>query len=273
LKLNYTLTHSAQGNATSQEKKLDFAPSHEPICLARKPLSEKSVAENVLEHGTGAINIDGCRIASGSRPMRIAENHNLPRNTYIGGASTQGGSKAMGVTAQGRWPANLIHDGSEEVRECFPETHARGNKTKKKFSGGKYIVNFGQEGGWEECGNPGDSGNASRFFKSIIYASKASKAERGTHTKGAMPLFRIEEERFVNSHPTVKPIALMEYLITLASREGATILDPFMGSGTTGVACQNLNRNFIGIELDAEYFKIAEKRIDENSRQGKLFSE
>lgn len=160
-------------------------PAHEPLCMARKPLSEKTVAENCLKWGTGGINIDESRV--GTEKMTV-----------------KGGSNSLG-----RFPANLIHDNSEDVRECFLN-------------------------------------ESERFFKSIIYQAKASKSERGE----------------CNKHPTVKPIKLIEYLINMLSREGGIILDPFMGSGTTGVACKNLNRNFIGIELNKEYFEIAEKRIN-----------
>jgi site-specific DNA-methyltransferase (adenine-specific) len=165
---------------------------------------------------------------------------------------------------------------SKEVRECFPETHARGNKIQKSFSGGEYNVDFGQGSGYEECGKPYDSGNASRFFKSIIYQAKASKSERNKGCEGLeeKEVYRQGHgnkenddvtKRFRtnmrNNHPTVKPLALMEYLINMITPKGGTVLDPFMGSGTTGVACKNLNRNFIGIELDPEYFKIAERRV------------
>jgi site-specific DNA-methyltransferase (adenine-specific) len=116
--------------------------------------------------------------------------------------------------------------------------------------------------------NINDSGSAARYF----YCAKASKSERNRGCEGLESKERIrqglageKDNTFSkNSHPTVKPLALMEYLVKLVSREGAVVLDPFAGSGTTGIACKNLNRNFIGIELDSEYFKIAEKRINEN---------
>jgi len=220
-------------------------PAHEPICLARKPLAEKTVAENVLKYGTGGINIDESRVEyQGKEDFE----NTLKSNTgNIAGGTFKCSSKSMAkeevITQLGRFPANLIHDNSEEVRECFPESSGRYgavNTGNVKFSPADYGT------GQKDSGGTKDSGNASRFFKSIIYQAKASKSDRGDG----------------NNHPTVKPVALMEYLVTMTSRDGATILDPFMGSGTTGVACKNLNRNFIGIEMDEAYFNIAKERID-----------
>jgi len=211
-------------------------PAHEPICMARKPLAEKTVAQNVLKYGTGGINIDESRVGfteegeaeflnkrSGSSKSTIwqkdAERIKLQQN------------------AIGRFPANLIHDNSEEVRACFPEAnHKSGGPFKNKSL---FFERNVKPAGYT------DSGNASRFFKSIIYQAKASKSERGEG----------------NIHPTVKSLKLMEYLINMVSREGQTVLDPFMGSGTTGIACKNLNRNFIGLELDEKYCEIALNRL------------
>jgi site-specific DNA-methyltransferase (adenine-specific) len=147
----------------------------------------------------------------------------------------------------GRFPANLIHDGSEEVLELFPITKTgsikpyKHNNSSTIYGGGKGI----------QLGNitghhTGDSGSAARFF----YCAKASKSERN---RGC--------EDTKNSHPTIKPIALMEYLVKLVSREGALVLDPFGGSGSTGMACKSLGRNYILIEKDEEYCKIAEERL------------
>lgn len=172
-------------------------PALEPITVARKPLSEKTVAENCLKWGVGGINIDGCRV-EGAYKWRAS-------NSKVDGEIFKKGSFGDKPHENGRFPANLIHDGSDEVVELFPN-------------------------------------NSQRFF----YCAKASKKERGAG----------------NSHCTVKPIALMEYLVKLVSREGHTILDPFAGSGTTGIACKNLSRHFIGCELDEKYFKIAEERIN-----------
>lgn len=187
-------------------------PAYEPIVLARKPISEKSIAENVLKHGVGAINIDACRVPS-----------------------------AKGA---GRFPANLIHDGSSDVLQLFPESRGQqGAVTGDEPSETTRGV-YGKFSGNRKVSVPrGDSGSAARFF----YCAKASREERGQY----------------NTHVSVKPLALMRYLVTLVAPEKATILDPFMGSGSTGVACVQTGNSFVGIEMDAEYYEIAQRRISE----------
>ena len=240
-------------------------PALEPITVARKPISEKTVAENVLKYGTGGINIDGCRVGT-------EDNTGRPSGTDPG---MWAGKKQMQseTNPQGRFPANLIHDGSDEVVGLFPQT-----KTGK-------VASHSDKGMWgsgadTSYNDPGGGGSASRFF----YCAKASKSERNrgcedmpdkapayeSHRANYATTHGIETpfagtgrsgKNFKNNHPTVKPIALMEYLVKLVSKEGATVLDPFMGSGSTGIACKNLGRNFIGVERDEEYMKIAEARI------------
>ncbi len=247
-------------------------PAHEPICMARKPLAEKTVAENCLRYGTGGINIDESRVGTEVITQNKYDRTPEHGNQYGNGAER----KQNGIQTQtiGRFPANLIHDNSEEVRECFPNTG--------KSSGGR-IGNKGSAlnmmGTDYKKGDPGfgDSGNASRFFKSIIYTPKASKSERNKGCEdmeevihndgrdesldsGHMPQNRSNTPK-KNFHPTVKPIALMEYLIKMVTPKGGIVLDPFAGSGTTGVACHNLKRNFILIEKEPEYCKIAEERL------------
>ena len=145
-------------------------PAHEPIAVGRKPISESTVAKNVLKHGTGAINIDASRVESDE-------------------------------DVEGRFPANIMHDGLQQD--------------------------------W------------ARFF----YCPKVSKKERGEN----------------NKHPTVKPQELMKYLVRLVTPKGGTVLDPFMGSGSTGMAAKDLGFDFIGIEKSEEYFKICQERIDETN--------
>lgn len=219
-------------------------PAHEPICMARKPLSEKTVAENCLKWGTGGINIEESKVGTEITKTTIKDFSQAHGNQF-GKAGITYPTEGYKENTPGRFPANLIHDNSEEVRECFPETKGGGgNKNSKNSQENSFLgTGFGETGtktDWEI-----DSGNASRFFKSIIYQAKASKKDRGEG----------------NNHATVKPTALMEYLIKMVTREGQTVLEPFMGSGTTGVACKNINRNFIGIELQKDYFEIAKKRI------------
>jgi DNA modification methylase len=239
-KTQTTTITETKGNSEWEGWGTALKPAHEPICMARKPLAEKTVAENCLKYGTGGINIDESRV--GTEEMKARPSGVSSRAYQSEETTTAGG---MGEDKIGRFPANLIHDNSEEVRECFPETKSvKVNNVKRKdcpntAMSGRNYARFNEEEGYN------DSGNASRFFKSIIYTAKASKSDRGEG----------------NSHPTVKPVALMEYLINMITKPEWIVLDPFMGSGTTGVAAVNLNRHFVGIELDKGYFDIAQARI------------
>ena len=238
-------------------------PAHEPICMARKPLAEKTVAENVLKYGTGGINIDESRVGTGAKKW------SEPKGG-IWSESVDNGAK-LEDNPLGRFPANLIHDNSEEVRECFPETKTggvgKGKDSKGKFYGGGFHN--------PETYNGGDSGNASRYFKSILYYPKASKSERDkgcenfpisrpdTRTSTGMGSF---EQKGVlpgrNNHPTVKPIALMEYLIKMITPRGGVVLDPFAGSGSTLVAAKQNGFQYIGIEMTEEYIPIIKARLN-----------
>lgn len=217
-------------------------PAHEPICMARKPLSEKTVAENCLKWGTGGINIEESKVGTEITKTTIKDFSQAHGNQF-GKAGITYPTEGYKENTPGRFPANLLHDGSEEVRECFPETKSTPRTATMGGTGGIGVNTNFQRG--SETSDYSDSGNASRFFKSIIYQAKASKSDRGQG----------------NTHATVKPTALMEYLIKMVTKEGQTVLEPFMGSGTTGVACKNINRNFIGIELEKDYFEIAKRRI------------
>jgi DNA modification methylase len=212
-------------------------PSVEVLTMARKPLSEKTIVENCLKWGTGGINIDACRI-----PLQNNEDISVVRDKVkkLDTLQQGWGFKSVSRDNKGRYPANLIHDGSDEVVRLFPNSKA-GKNIEQKGTGGIWNKSSGLP-----CGEQyGDSGSASRFF----YCAKASRSERD---KGCSS---------PNTHPTIKPIKLMEYLITLVTRKDALVLDPFMGSGTTGIACANLTRQFIGIEKDADYIAIAEQRL------------
>jgi len=185
-------------------------PALEPITVARKPLVS-TVAANVLAHGTGAINIDGCRVATDDSTRRTNTAANSYMSGDIGAEQTRGSEYQTGSDA-GRWPANLIHDGSDEVLAEFPD------------------------------GAPAKAGSAARFF----YCAKASKSDRGND----------------NTHPTVKPTDLMRYLCRLVTPAGGLILDPFMGSGSTGRGAVLEAFDFIGIEREGPYFQIAQDRIN-----------
>ena len=223
-----------KGNSEWEGWGTALKPSHEPICMARKPLSEKTVAKNVLKWGTGGINIDGCRIS-----------HNEPEKTTnrkqrsagwnpdnCGFDSTQ--NTQASASSLGRFPANLIHDGSDEVVGLFPDTKSQGHFNSKVRMEGHTLYEGGFKDFEQKDRKMKDSGSAARFF----YCAKASKAERNMGCEGlderfasSMPGRRNPDDmsksktdndvtnRFVtkkqNNHPTVKPIALMQYLIKL----------------------------------------------------------
>jgi DNA modification methylase len=274
-KLASTLTRSAHGPATSSGGGLVLRPDWRPIILARKPF-RGSVAQNVLAHGCGALNIDGCRIetdetwehgdpgfvASGRRGVFFDETKGMNLNN----------SGRSPSSPLGRWPANLLHDGSDEVLAGFPETG------KSSGGSGEASQNPQMDGhtvGWmtgirANMGGLGDSGSAARYF----YCAKASRAERdaGLHGFGATnvndgratsmdtPYQRGDTQRR-NIHPTVKPVSLMRYLIRLVTPPGGIVLDNFAGSGTTGCGCAVEGVDFVGVELAPEHVAIAERRI------------
>jgi DNA modification methylase len=223
-------------------------PAWEPIIVARKPLVG-TVAENVQTHGTGAINVDGCRVHGGVRPL-IESTASLPPKNALGGSLN--GSRCAGTTSLGRWPANLIHDGSDEVVGLFPQSKSTGGQASLgAFRNGDV---YGKGRDERESRDPGfgDSGSAARFF----YCAKASKADRGSD----------------NKHPTVKPTDLMRYLCRLVTPPGGIVLDPFTGSGSTGKAAILEGFRFVGIEREAEYVEIAKARIAAvSSPPGQLF--
>ena len=230
-------------------------PSHEPICMARKPLSEKNVALNVLKWGTGGINIDESRVET--EDNITIHDSNVKSNTF----SQVKACEPYQTEGQklGRFPANLIHDGSDEVKSCFPEQksgvrsskHKIGNENEEMFNHGIY----GKYRAKNYDDVPASSGNASRFFKSIIYQAKASNSERGDG----------------NNHPTVKPIALMAYLIKMVTPKGGVVLDPFAGSGSTLVAAKEEGFEYIGIDITPEYIEIINARLAAVTPQQKLF--
>jgi DNA modification methylase len=250
-------------------------PALEPITVARKPLIG-TVAANVLAHGTGGLNVDGCRVG-GWKPQvtqgvnRNATSWNVARERQLSGTSNEG-----------RWPANLIHDGSDEVVGLFPETKSPSGTTVRSYGAYKTI---GGSSNHRPCHDSGqtretvngfaDSGSAARFF----YCAKASKADRddgceGLEAKarptmgsgiGGQPDQSKPNNR--NTHPTVKPTALMRYLCRLVTPPGGIVLDPFMGSGSTGKAAILEGFRFVGIEREAKYCEIATARI-QNVRRG-----
>lgn len=210
-------------------------PAFEPIVLARKPLSEKTVAANVLRWGTGAINIDGCRVSTDDDTRRPCNGISaLGQSSGWNDCNVKPG--LHGGHALGRWPANVVHDGSEEVIAAFPESEGGAWPAKG--------IGFGYSGGERKQNGvrteTNDSGSAARFF----YSAKASKLDRAG-----------------SKHPTVKPIKLMQWLARLITPPGGTILDPFAGSGTTGAAAAAEGFRAILIEREAEYVEDIKRRL------------
>ena len=263
-------------------------PAYEPIVLCRKPLSEPTVAANVLRWGTGALNIDGTRIdaagdalgggmVSKGRP-KASEGWDRPwmhDSAVTDAKKIESAAKVAHAQALGRWPANLAHDGSDEVLAGFPVTGAskatRGRRT------GKSAGVLGEFAGQDDVtmGHDDQGGSAARFF----YCSKASKSDRNAgledliaqsdsaHRRtnleetGDNPYLRGITER-KNTHPTVKPTALMQWLVRMVTPPGGLVLDPFTGSGSTGKAAVREGFSFVGCEMTPEYAEIARLRID-----------
>lgn len=212
-------------------------PAIEPIYMGQKPFSEKTGTANVLLHGTGAVNIDGCRVGEGGGCRSdVAYVGGDALNTFGRGLNDQRSDAVHGL---GRWPANLIHDGSDEVLAAFPEAPGQ-QMAVGPANGAKASVNvFGDYGARDQCDPRGDTGSAARFF----YSSKADA-----------------DDRIGSKHPTVKPVDLMRYLVRLVTPPGGTVLDCFAGTGTTGEAAWREGFNAVLIEREPEYQQdIAER--------------
>ena len=304
-----TGSHIWTGELTSPEPITDAArqwqgwgtalkPALEPITLARKPLPG-TVAENVLAHGTGALNIDGCRV--GDEVRHAAFTSLAPcKGNRLGAADTaeaRWGTQGDAREYVGRWPANLIHDGGEEVMALFPNTASGAPGVRRKqHETGSMAGQLGMTG--EQEVGYGDAGSAARFF----YVPKADNADREDGLEGFPKALasvgnmdaagrdpnnpnnyatdsckaRIEKglpptEPRSNTHPTVKPTDLMRYLCRLVTPPGGVVLDPFMGSGSTGRAALLDSFRFIGIEREEQYLSIAAARIAAIARQPSLF--
>lgn len=281
------ITRNITAPATPEAQQWDgwgtaLKPAHEPICVARKPFTG-TVAGNVLEWGTGGINIDGCRVGT---------DDNLNGGAYSTGKyDTTGKVLELGLKRQegkfsqptGRWPANFCHDGSDEVVGLFPDRKAGGNRTGNEPS--NKTKNCYGEYGKDKFDSYADFGSAARFF----YCAKASKRDRDEgcermenvtpeemtgRKQDSAGLLRLREDGTIgenpysgksakahNHHPTVKPTDLMRYLCRLVTPPDGIVLDPFCGSGSTGKAAILEGFSFIGIDQSAEYIEIAGNRI------------
>ena len=274
-------------------------PSYEPIIVARKPV-EKSIVENVMKYGVGGINIDECRVPfiCDNDIEEYAFNNSCNERTLLKDGDNLGAydggwkvDKTKREVPQGRFPANTIltYDETDEEEVCsgFPNTKSTGGSgeaSKKNTFSNTYNGGWGHDLDCSHLGGLGDSGSASRYF----YCAKASKRDRDEglddfeekkmygddmqwgygNANGDNFGDRVANVTRKNTHPTVKPVSLMQYLVRLVTPKGGTILDPFNGSGSTGKAVmyENKDRNadykYIGIELTDEYLPIAKARIE-----------
>ena len=277
-------------------------PAWEPIIVARKPLCG-TVAENVLKHGTGGINVDGCRVASSDEIAAVTGKATLcgTRDGYdrpwkhdpaaLAARQERANAAIEKANTLGRWPANVIHDGSDEVVRLFPETGASSGRPRRNTAAAHNATNsMGKSAeDWTTLRHDDNGGSAARFF----YCAKASKADRDEGCEGLPQTIKqsvahcdkrhgtlpyTNEPREMkprprgNHHPTVKPTALMRYLCRLVTPPGGVVLDPFTGSGSTGKAAILEGFRFIGIEREAEYVEIARARIAAAKGEPTLFS-
>jgi len=273
-----------QYNITKGESKFEgwgtaLKPALEPITLARKPLSEKTIAANVLKWGTGGLNIDGCRIGEETIKTTVKDLSQAHGNQFGKAGITY---PTKGYTEhQGRFPANLIHDGSQMVLDLFPEQKSGAMKKPYKYQNNGHSL--GAPSGEAKQIHESSKGSAARFF----YCAKTSKKERNAGLAALEPKQKIYngqsgesstemkgvEKKFTttpqqNFHPTVKPLKLMQYLVRLVTPPDGIVYDPFTGSGSTGIACVREGFGFIGSELDKDYTIIATKRIKHETDKG-----
>ena len=249
-------------------------PAWEPVCMARKPL-QGTVAANFAAHGTGGLNIDGCRVGT---TKDVPTSPAKDRIGQVAKGNERGRTaETTGFDAEtGRWPANVLHDGSDEVVAAFPDAiGAQGDVrgTEPSRTGDESTVCYGKFAGRVAQAARKDGGSAARFF----WSPKASRADRNEGLQG-MPMRQQDPTREpgrpggenprnrgaaerANHHPTVKPTDLMRYLCRLVTPPGGVVLDPFMGSGSTLKAAELEGFSAIGIELSADYIAIAQRRI------------
>jgi site-specific DNA-methyltransferase (adenine-specific) len=257
------------------------------------------VADNVLEHGTGGLNIDACRVAtedklsgghaSGGQQMTGGWERPWMKDPDAVAANAERSRQSVAKAEElGRWPANLIHDGSDEVVGLFPTNAGAAAPVRKGFDGASQGI-YGDYASKGDDGATfyGDKGSAARFF----YCAKASKCDRDEglegfeakatafgnqaqaelkrgnldHDDGKSGMNKVKMRQ--NSHPTVKPTDLMRYLCRLVTPPTGVVLDPFMGSGSTGKAAKLEGFEFVGCEMSPEYFEIARARIEAASKE------
>jgi len=277
----YRINTITKGNSDYEGWGTALKPANEPICLARKPLSEKTVAENVIKYSTGGINIDGCRIGY-NEPIKImkAQEGRFPANIIFEcicdevikgekGEKTPANYERTFSDDNPSYVVNSVKSGEHYNDKSDIHTNpdcpcnildeqsgeSKSSKSSKKYINELYDDISVNVGGGQR--NPestyDDKGGASRFF----YIAKVSKTERNLGLDK-------------NNHPTIKPINLMTYLCRLITPKGGVVLDPFMGSGSSGISALLEGFKFIGMEMDEDYFKIAQARINNFEQYRKL---
>jgi site-specific DNA-methyltransferase (adenine-specific) len=277
-----------KGNSDWEGWGTALKPAHEPIVMARKPLVG-TVADNVLEYGVGGINIDGCRV--GNETITQRQYDRTPEHGGQWGNSSKRETNGVITETEGRFPANIILD--EEAGRILDEQSGerKGWADQNHNSFNPYGGNSLNESNTQRDGihkGYNDNGGASRFF----YCPKASKKDRDegldTFKENKRKLWDGNEEqnsigklypdgtnrpeyKLKNIHPTVKPTDLMGYLIRLVTPKGGVVLDPFMGSGSTGKAAVREGMEFIGIEREEEYYEIAKQRIENETNKRKFW--
>ena len=275
-------------------------PALEPIAVFQKPWKNKDIkrmTDNVEKHGVGAFNIDACRVETNDK-INSCSSPDIRGNNFSGDGSSKERLEThrYNQNPQGRHPANLLHDGSEVVEKVFMDQggiRKSGGGIKCPDSNNPYgserTWSVSETKGNNQKGIGSDFGSASRFFNKLpitdmdapfLYTAKPSKRERNQglnnfeiknndahdnpnrvfSAESGVDMDKSTRKGNQNHHPTVKPIKLMQWLVKLVTPEGGTILDPFMGSGTTGMASEGFY--FIGIEREEEYYEIAKARID-----------
>jgi site-specific DNA-methyltransferase (adenine-specific) len=272
-----------KGNSDWEGWGTALKPAHEPIVMARKPLIG-TVADNVLEYGVGGINIDGCRVEY--------KNEADEKSSIPGSLNSNQNNSLFGMgeghehNTQGRFPANIILD--EEAGRILDEQSGKSKSSPNKWEGDNNAAIYGKYEKGVRQSTFSDNGGASRFFycpkaskkdrdegcdglpqKANVFMSPDSRMDKEHYERTSPGMERFKTEPKSNFHPTVKPTDLMAYLVRLVTPKGGVVLDPFMGSGSTGKACVREGMNFIGIEREEEYMEIAKSRIEAEQKKNK----
>jgi len=289
-----------KGNSPWEGWGTALKPAHEPIVMARKPI-EGSVAQNVLKHGVGGLNIDGCRVEyedtqnpATNPKYRLEGGYKTPEKGQESKGAVSFSSSNNDINPSGRFPANIILD--EEAGKILDEqsgvtkSNKRSDKYNKDYDNTNASVKYSPNQAMYSSNNThADEGGASRFFycpkiskkernegvegkaKSTAFLSPDSRMDKDNYERVSPGMERFKTQPKVNFHPTVKPTDLMAYLIRLVTPKNGIVLDPFMGSGSTGKACAREGMRFVGIERDEEYMEIATQRVEHEYNKRKFF--